>query len=229
MKSHLLVLTLLLCTAVCVAQTTLPDAPSAPPPTRHILGIIPDYDVLNLSKDIPPLSSREKFRLFTTSTFDRFTPISAAFDAAINQATNTPEGYGQGGEAYAKRYGVAVADKVASNFFKQYMFPSIFREDPRYFRLGPAAGRNRFGYALSRVVVTRMDSGRSRFNFSEVFGNFAAAGLVNAYYEERDRDATTTVERGLARIGLDAAVNIFKEFWPDVRGSMRRQRNQPNP
>jgi len=237
MKRLLLVFILFLAAGVCVGQTQSQASPAEPQvpdaPQRHIIGLIPPYDVKNLSSDIRPLSSREKFHIFADNTFDRFTPISAALDAGINQATNTPSGYGQGGEGYAKRFGVAVGDIVATNFFKQYMFPSLFHEDPRYFRLGPpgicsgtdcAPPRSRFFYAISRVLVTRTDSGKSRFNTSEFFGNFAAAGLVNAYYPDHDRSATTTLERAGARIGLDAAVNVFKEFWPDIRGKMHHSK-----
>jgi hypothetical protein len=203
----------------------LPDAPAPQSSTnndtehKRILWVIPAYDVYPVSTK-GSLTSREKFNLFTDSSFDRFTLISAAFDAGINQATNTPEGYGQGGEAFGKRYGVALGDKIASDFFKIYAFPSLFHTDPRYFQLGTGTGGHRIGYAISRAFVTRKDSGGNTINMAEILGTGASAGLVNAYYEDRDRDAMTTLERWGTRIGVDAATNIFKEFWPAISRKM---------
>jgi hypothetical protein len=35
-----------------------------------------------------------------------------------------------------KRYAVSLADGTSWRFFKQFFFPTILKEDPRYFRQG---------------------------------------------------------------------------------------------
>lgn len=205
----------------------LPDKPepqiravNAPP--KRILGIVPAFDVIRRDDHVAPLSPSEKFRLFTNSSFDRFTLISAGLDAGINQATDTPHGYGQGGEGYARRYGAAIGDKVSSDFFKQFAFPTLFHQDPRYMQLGDKySGSKRFTYAMSRTFIGRTDGGRNIFNFSEVMGTLASSGLTNIYYPEEDRDARTTFVRAGKRLALSMGLNVVKEFWPELRKVMR--------
>jgi hypothetical protein len=48
------------------------------------------------------------------------------------------------------------------------------------------------GYALSRTVVTKTDSGRTTFNISEAVGNTLEAGLSNAYYPPEGRGLKQT-------------------------------------
>jgi hypothetical protein len=202
----------------------LPDKPE-PQPDRRILWLIPAYDVVTKDGPIAPLDAGDKLRLFADNSFDRFTFVTAGFDAAINQGLNNPEGYGQGGEGYAKRYGAAVADKVTSDFFKTFAYPSLFRQDPRYFTMTADGGRNsnarRIRYAISRAFVTRGDNGHAQFNISSVLGNATAAGLTNVWYPPRDRDVETTLARFGTRMGVDMAANIFKEFWHELSGVMK--------
>jgi hypothetical protein len=72
-------------------------------------------------------------------------------------------------------------------------------------------------YALSRVVITRTDSGRATFNWSEMGGNAIEAGLANTYYPPEERGAHQTAVNWGAQIESAALNNIAKEFWPDVR------------
>jgi len=66
------------------------------------------------------------------------------------------------------------------------------------------------------VLVTRTDSGGTRFNFSEVLGNGVMASLGNAYYPA-NRGFGDTMERMGMQVGTDAFSNVLKEFWPDVK------------
>lgn len=216
---------LLLATASLSAQTTttqLPDKPQPQPSVtdkdkpKRILWLIPAMDVANARDPYVPLSSREKLNLFADTTFDRITFVTAAFDAGINQATTTPHGYGQGGEGYAKRYGAAVADSVTSNFLGKFLFPVVFRQDPRYFSKLEGTKGQRIGYAMSRVLVTRGDNGRNQFNASQVLGSFSSAATVNVWYPPADRKLDTTLIRGATRLGVSMGFNIFKEFWPEI-------------
>jgi hypothetical protein len=154
--------------ACALSAQELPEKPQPQPrpqPKSRVMWLIPTYDLVTKDAPAAPLGPRDKFRLFTESSFDRFTVVTAGFDAAINQALDTPEGYGQGMEGYGKRYGAAVADKVTSDFFKTYLYASLFRQDPRYFVMTASGGKNskarRVGYAISRVFVTRGDNSAS--------------------------------------------------------------------
>ena len=96
------------------------------------------------------------------------------------------------------------------------IFPPLPREDPRYYPLGRGGFLKRSRYAISRLLITRTDSGGSILNFSEIIGNGAGAAISNTYYPSRERTWTKTGQKWVAQIGLDGAFNILKEFWPDV-------------
>lgn len=223
---------LLLPAALRSQNQPLPDKPQPQPSVtqqngsndnkdKRILWLIPAVDVANARDPFTPLTSRQKLNLFADTTFDRITFVTAAFDAGINQATDTPHGYGQGGEGYAKRYGAAVADNVTSNFLGKFFFPVIFRQDPRYFALNEGGGGRRARYAISRAFVTRGDNGRNQFNVSQILGSFSSAAMVNVWYPPRDRHLDTTLIRGATRVGMNMGFNLFKEFWPELGRKMR--------
>ena len=106
----------------------------------------------------------------------------------MNQARNHPRDYGQGAEGFGKRYGAGFADGLTDGLFVTGVYPSLLRQDPRYYRLGDGGFSHRAGYAVTRILVTRQDSGRKAFNFSEVLGSFSSSALAMTYYpKERAR------------------------------------------
>jgi hypothetical protein len=97
------------------------------------------------------------------------------------------------------------------------VMPSVFHQDPRYFQLGKGSFWHRFGYALSRTVVTRGDSGKTQFNVSEIAGNGIAGLISNTYHPASDRSLEETGQTWATQIGVDAIGFELKEFWPDIR------------
>jgi len=184
----------------------------------RILGVIPNYlTVEDPDKKVAPLTSKQKYLLFAKETFDPFTVASAAAGAALSQADNDNPKYGEGSGPYAQRFGAAVADITTQNFFQDAVFASLLHEDPRYFRRGPEFGVwYRLGYALSRVVVTRTDAGKDRFNYSGIFGMSLGIALSNAYYPDRSVNADEVGYRFGTSMVASALANLLPEFWPDI-------------
>jgi hypothetical protein len=212
-------------TYVVAAAAPLPDAPEAQENSenRRILHLVPAYDVARADAAYQPLTVRQKLNLFANDTFDRWTLVKAAGDAAIGQAADRPH-YGQGAEAYGERFGAALADGASYNFFTEFVFPAALRQDPRYFRLGSGStGGHRFAYALSRVLITRNDSGRNAPNLSLVLGGVAATALSNAYYPERDQTVGYTLVRFGEQMAVVAVTNVLKEFWPGIRSKLPKK------
>ena len=204
---------------------TLPDAPQPQNSgeSHRILHVIPTYDVASASAAYTPLSAQQKLKLFANDTFDRWTVVKAAADAGIGQAADRPH-YGQGAEAYGKRFGAALADGASYNFFTEFAFPALLHQDPRYFRLGSdSTGGHRFAYALSRVLVTRNDGGRNGPNLSLILGGGAATALSNAYYPERDQTVGYTLVRFGEQMAVVAGTNVLKEFWPGIRSKLPKK------
>jgi hypothetical protein len=118
---------------------------------------------------------------------------------------------------YGRYYYHLFIDGISGSFFTEAIVPSITREDPRYYTLGRGGFFRRTAYALSRVVVTKTDSGGTSFNWSEIGGNALEAGLANAYYPAEERGARQTAINWGTQLESAALNNIVKEFWPDMR------------
>lgn len=161
-----------------------------------------------------PLTPGGKFEQFGKAAISPYFLVGAAAGAGISQAADTNPGYGQGGEGYGKRFGAAIADEASSNFFGTFLYPTIFHQDPRYFRKGKGngTGGQRLGYAISRVFVTRNDSGKSAFNVSRVLGSLTSATLSNVYYSAHEQTGAKTAERFGINLAGQAGFNVVREF-----------------
>jgi len=184
--------------------------------SERTLGIVPRFGTTD-RMDAPPLKSGEKFRLFAKTAFDPVIVVIAAAQAGVSQADNQFKQYGQGAEGYGKRFGAAYADQVSSGFFRTFLYPTIFKQDPRYFRLGHGGFAHRFEYSLVQGVVCHTDSGGRAFNISNVLGAFTSGGLSNVYYPSDDRGFALTMSRSGLAVAYAAGGNLLSEFWPDIR------------
>ena len=207
-----------LCTLfLAMTATALPVFADCTPATNS-KGLITPRGTVEMAENVCPMTVGQKGELFLRHTYSPYNLFAAAGSAAIWQATQSRhEGFGQGWEAYGSRFGAALANRESSDFFKTFVLSSALRMDPRYFRKGSGGFGSRFGYAISRVLVTRTDSGHSTFNAPEILGSVGSAGLSNVYYPESDRTASRTLETAALNIAADAGWNVLKEFGPEIR------------
>jgi hypothetical protein len=184
----------------------------------RILGVIPNYRTVEIpTQHIQPLSTKDKFRLAVADSFDIYAyPIAGIF-AAVGQAQNDPTSWGQGWGAFGKRFAASFADQTSENMMTETVLPSLLKQDPRYFRMGQGSFFKRTGYAVSRIWVTRMDSGDKMFNFSEILGAGASSGISNAYYPPENRTLSKNLSRWGILVGEDTLFNVLKEYWPDMK------------
>ncbi|HEV2297797.1 MAG TPA: hypothetical protein VGR72_04690 [Candidatus Acidoferrales bacterium] len=189
----------------------------------RLFDAMPNF-VVESKNALPPLTTGQKYRLASASVFDYFMYPFAGFLAAMDQANNSPQSWGQGWGAYGKRFGMEFADNGTGTFMTAAIYPSLLREDPRYYQQGTGAFHSRMFHSINRLFVTRTDSGHKRFNFSEILGNASAAGISNIYHAPEDR----TASRNLRTFGMlmmwDGVSNEMKEFWPDIRRKVFRKK-----
>ena len=180
--------------------------------------------------DIPPLTTGQKFNVVARSAFDYFEYPWYGLQAGISQAENSEAGYGQGAEGYAKRYGTAFADGTIENFMVGAVVPSALHQDPRYYEMGKGGFWHRASYAVSRLFITRSDSGHAEFNFSEVVGSAIAASISTFSYHPRgERNIGNAATVWGTEIGYDGITIELKEFWPDIRRAFRHKKNPTAP
>jgi hypothetical protein len=192
--------------------------------SQRTLGVVPRFGTTD-RMDAPPLSSGAKFHLFAKTAFDPVTVVIAAAQAGLSQADNQFKGYGQGAEGYGKRFGAAFADQVSTGFFSNFMYPTLFKQDPRYFRKGHGGFPRRFFYSLTQELICHTDSGGRAFNASNILGAFSSGALSNAYYPSDDRGFKLTMSRSGLAVVYATAGNLLSEFWPDI--SRKHHKSKP--
>ena len=164
-----------------------------------------------------PLTPSGKFRLALKNFSDPVNIGGTALDAEISNATSSStSAFGTGGSGFGKRFGMSMADNGLNEFFSTFLVASIAHQDPHYHRDPDANTGKRILYALSRVAVSRSDSGMPMFNYAEFVGTTASALVEVPYHFERDESAGAISSRIVVSIGSDAAWNLMNEFLPDV-------------
>ena len=162
------------------------------------------------------LEIKDKFRLFVGDTVDPITVVNAAFNAGLGQAQNSDPSFGQGAAGYGKRFGVNMIDQAQSEFFKDFAYPTIFFEDPRYYRLGHGSTQRRFLHALAHAVVAHRENGMPMPNYSEWLGTTSAVALSNVYHPDNRRGFGPSAKNVIIAVSEDAGFDVLREFWPEI-------------
>jgi hypothetical protein len=191
--------------------------------TKRMFWVVPNFAAVSAYKQLPPLSTRQKFVLAMHDSVDYSSFVWTGVIAAQSYGLNSDSELGSGIAGYSRYYWRAYADGVSGTFFTEAIVPALTHEDPRYYTLGHGGFFRRTYYALSRTVLTKTDSGGTTFNWSEVAGNGAEAALSNAYYPPKERSLSQTARNWATQMESAALNNIAKEFWPDIRRKILRR------
>ncbi len=182
------------------------------------------------------LELKDKFWLFVDDSLDPVTFISAGFDAGIDQATNRDPSFGQGAAGYATRFASDVADRISSKFWKDFAYPSIFFEDPRYFPLGHGPAGERLLHAAKHLLIAHRSDGTHMFNYSEWLGTTTAVLLSDLHHPGDEHGTWPNVRQVGYRFAWDVGFDVLREFWPDIarkfklpfRGASTKTVTEPN-
>lgn len=186
---------------------------------------LPNFLTLENTGKVPPLTVGQKFKVVTRGSFDYIQIPWYGMLAGISQAENSEPGYGQGAEGYGKRLGAYFADGTIENYMTGFVFPAVLHQDPRFFQESQGGFLHRTEYAVSRIFITRADSGHQQFNYSEVFGSAVAAAISTySYHPKGDRTLPNTASVWGTQVGYDTITIVIKEFWPDIRRKMSKKK-----
>jgi hypothetical protein len=197
-------------------QNAKPDA--AATSKDRLFYAMPNFLTLENTEHVPPLTTGQKFKVVARGSFDPFQFAWYGLLSGINEANGSEPGYGNGFQGYAKRYGASFADGTIENFMVGAVMASALRQDPRFYQKSDGGFMHRVGYAVSRIFITRGDSGRTEFNASEIFGSAIAAGISTySYHPHADKTLDNTMSVWGTQVGYDTLTTVIKEFWPDLR------------
>ena len=216
-------------------------APPAGTSNDRLGGLLPNFLTLETGAKLPPLTVKQKFGVVARASFDPVQYPWWALLSGFDQAGNSDPALGQGWEGYGKRYGIVAADGTIENFMVSAVLPTLLHQDPRFYQSSQGGFLHRTGYAVTRIVINRGDSGRTEFNFSEIIGAGLAAAISTYSYHPKstfistpsnphlfvpsDRTFLNTCSVWGTQISLDTMTIFIKEFWPDIRRAIRKKKN----
>ncbi len=188
--------------------------------TKRILGVFPNFRAVSADTKLPPQTVGGKFKATAAQTFDYSDLPLILVLAGVDQAENSTPQFHQGAAGYARYFWHNAVDQIDENFWVQAILPSVLHEDSRYYTLGHGGLARRTVYAFGRTFITRSDSGKETFNFSEIVGSGAASGISAAYYPTVDQTWTKVGQRWLENGVIDGATYVLQEFWPDINNKL---------
>jgi len=198
------------------------------PIDKRIFAVLPNYRTADGTAPYTPISAKRKLYIGFKDSFDYPIFLTSAAFSGLYQLENSHPQFGQGLEGYAKRYVASSVDLAVGNFMSESIYPVLLKQDPRYFAVGPSYGGvwKRTGYALTRVLICKSDTGKTVFNFSEILGNSTAVAISNLYYTDT-RDVKDNVQSVGVQVATDAFSNVLKEFWPDIKRKFFKKKPTP--
>jgi len=183
---------------------------------QRVLGVVPNFNI-SYRSDAVSLTAKQKVSLALHSATDPVTFGVAILVAGYHEALDDDTGFGWGAEGFGKRAGAAYLDAFDGTMIGNGILPAIFRQDPRYFRLGHGTTRHRLLYAMATTVICKQDKSRRWVpNYSNVGGNIIAGAISNWYYPSQNSGWGQTITDGLTVTAEGTIGGVFDEFWPDI-------------
>src|ERR1700686_1637050 len=115
---------------------SLPDAPSVQPPTQA-----------------------EKFHTFIQEASSPLTLGAVGINASLMRDTELEHATPGPQPSLTALYEGVLIQKESSAFFGKYLYPSLLKQDPRYYPSTSSHVMGRAAYAVSRIFFTRDDTG----------------------------------------------------------------------
>ena len=215
--------------ALAVSQGVQPTAPGASTPaadvpSKRVLFIIPNYRSVAAGSILPPQTVHQKFSTALSDTIDPANFALSALVAAYDYGRGATQEFGSGGVAFGRYYWHALADQSIENISVEFLVPALTHEDTRYYTLGKGSTGKRLKYSVTRILITRTDSGKETLNLGEILGAGLASGVSSRYYPPSQRDAGSVLSSYALNLGIDAASYVVREFDVDLARAFSRKR-----
>jgi hypothetical protein len=177
---------------------------------QRVFGFIPNFYV-SYSPDAAPLTTKLKYQLAWKSTTDVINFAGVAFLAGLQQAGDQYPEFGQGAKGYASRFGADYGDAFTSTFLSGAVFPSLFKQDPRYYYRGTGTAKQRMLHAISNSVWCKGDNGNWQVNYSNMLGVVSGAAIASTYYPTKNQ-GMNILSNSLLRMGESSLTGVIQEF-----------------
>ena len=165
------------------------------------------------STNTEPLTLKEKYRIALNRSVDPIEFVRIAAGAAIDQARNYPEEWGQGWDAFGVRMASGFGQQLVREQI-QFGVWAIDHEDPRHRRSGLHGVWPRTKYAIVHTFIARRDDGSQIPAYSRFLGDYGAGFVSREWYPARFHHVQQGLDAGSVSLGLDVGLNVAREFIP---------------
>lgn len=198
------------------AQAAIPATPNVA--KKYAATIAPGQSAV-------PLSAGDKVMYSFRLQARALALASSLFSAGYGHLDDSRPHFGTDKAGFGERLGNAALRRTTANVIGYGMVAPILHEDPRYYRLGNQEKlKRRALYSVSRIVITRTDSGKSTINAAQLIGIAASQSLVQLYYPTRDRGADRVITSTLSSYATTAGLYAVREFLPDITARLRHKK-----
>lgn len=162
---------------------------------------------------VPPAPDSVLRDLFGPGTFEQ--TLAAAVS---DQIRRFPEEWGHGvthgfGARAASEYGqVAMGNLIESGV------QALHKEDPRYFRRGHGNFFRRTFHVIANTLVVHSTDGGRTVSLALPASAYGSWAIAARWYPTDLHGVASLFQWGSANVGMKAAGNFVREFWPDLKG-----------
>lgn len=191
-----------------------------------VLALLLAVPVSVIAQPKESLDWKGKLQFHEVKTFGPLAILGFAAYAAALQDLNSPKEWGQGGEAYGKRF-ASTMGWAGIHGILAFGLDSALHQDPRYYRSDSRAFLRRAGHAFRETILTHTDSGGETLSTWRLGSDYGAAFLSDTWYPGRLDNPGQGFIHGSLTLGFDAVANLGSEFWPDIKRMVFRRKVGP--
>ncbi len=193
--------------------------PSDPIPTAFspvIKSNVPDMPNPSSTDSYVPLTGEERWHNFWNDTLlSPLAYVGALGGAYTQQISDQPRQWGTSFAGYTKRVGSNLAQFGSQEAIHQGG-AALMHTDPRYLNCRCKGGIQRTWYAVKMSFLTYKDDGDMTVDVAQLAGAYGGAVISVVPYPSHDSLLLQGVRGGNIQIGANVAINLFKEFSPEL-------------
>jgi hypothetical protein len=204
----------------------LPDAPVPQPQVEdrqsRQMALAPIPPARKYAQVIEPgqqaykLTSTDKLVFSFAEIARPITILPSLYSAGYEHLFETDPKYGHDSGAFGEQFGASMLRRATLRVFSDGIFPIVFHQDPRYYRIAKGNAFHRSLLSARQAIFRRGDNGNDQINYSGFAGRAAMAALTATYYPEPSVTAGVVGSTFAFSILTDAGGDLVLEFLPNV-------------
>jgi hypothetical protein len=172
--------------------------------------------VLNPDQEVHPLSAADKLYYAGRLQLNPIVFVPALFASGYEHLADANPHYGSDIDGFAERFGSSMLRQATDRLTGNGVFPALFRQDPRYYRVARGSIGHRVAYSAMQVLVRRGDSGHEQGNWSGLLGHGVANALTMTYYPAVSAKGSVVATGFATSLVGDVGSKLIDEFLPDI-------------